>query len=311
MGTPEFAVPSLEALVRDRWDVACVVTAPDKPVGRGLHVRPSPVKSAALAAGIEVLQPETPGDPAFHEALRARRPDIIAVVAFRILPTAVIEIPALGAFNLHASLLPRYRGAAPINHALMNGETVTGVTTFFLERTVDTGNVILQRQVDIEPEDDAGTLHDRLSLVGAEAVAETVRLIVEGTAPRIPQDVSKATPAPKIFREQCRIEWNRPARAVVNQIRGLSPHPGPFTFHEGREIHVYRAAVAPEAPALAPGEIAVESGQLIVGTGEGAVRLLELQQQGRKRMGAGEFLRGYRFGDGARFAVGPIPPGSG
>jgi methionyl-tRNA formyltransferase len=301
MGTPEFAVPSLEALVRSRWDVRCVVTAPDKPVGRGLHVRPSPVKTAAAAAGIEVFQPATLNDPGFHESLRACRPDIIAVVAFRILPTSVIDIPALGAFNLHASLLPKYRGAAPINHALMNGETVTGVTTFFLERTVDTGNVILQRPVPIEPDDDAGTLHDRLSLVGADAVVETVRLIAEGIAPRLPQDASLATPAPKIFREQCRIDWNRPAASVVNQIRGLSPHPGPFTSHEGREIHVYRAAAVQPPRALAPGEILLDGARLIVGTADGAVRLIELQQQGRKRMGVEEFLRGYRFRGGERF----------
>ena len=302
MGTPDFAVPSLDALVRSRWNVVCVVTAPDRPVGRGLHVRPSPVKTAALTAGIDVLQPAALADPAFHEALRALRPDIIAVVAFRILPVPVIEIPALGAFNLHASLLPRYRGAAPINHALMNGETATGVTTFFLERTVDTGNVILQRSVPIEPDDDAGTLHDRLSLVGADAVVETVRLIASGTAPRLPQDASQATPAPKIFREQCRIDWNRPATSVVNQIRGLSPHPGPFTSHEGREIHVYRAAAVQPPHALAPGEILLDGTQLIVGTAGGAVRLIELQQQGRKRMGVVEFLRGYRFRPGERFA---------
>lgn len=302
MGTPDFAVPSLKALLRNRWNVECVVTAPDRPVGRGLHVRPSAVKSAALDAGIELLQPETLSDPGFHDALRACRPDIIAVVAFRILPAPVIDIPTLGAFNLHASLLPKYRGAAPINHALMNGETVTGVTTFFLERTVDTGAVILQRSVPVEPDDDAGTLHDRLSLVGADAVAETVRLIAAGNAPRIPQDPSQATPAPKIFREQCRIDWNRPSAAVVNQIRGLSPHPGPFTSHEGREIHVYRAATVQSPRTLSPGEIVVDGGLLIVGTGEGAVRLLELQQQGKKRMGAEEFLRGYRFRAGERFA---------
>jgi methionyl-tRNA formyltransferase len=302
MGTPDFAVPSLDALIRNRWDLACVVTAPDRPVGRGLHVRPSPVKSAAAAAGIDVLQPASLSDPSFHDDLRARRPDIIAVVAFRILPVAVIEIPLLGAFNLHASLLPKYRGAAPINHALMNGETMTGVTTFFLERSVDTGAVILQRSVPIDPEDDAGSLHDRLSAVGAEAVAETVRLIASGTAPRIPQDASLATPAPKIFREQCRIDWGRPAPDVVNQIRGLSPYPGPFTIHDGREIHVYRAALASSSGAPPPGEIRVDGGQLVVGTGDGAVRLVELQQEGRKRMGAEEFLRGYRLRDGERFS---------
>jgi len=302
MGTPEFAVPSLEALVRNRWNLECVVTAPDRPVGRGLHVRPSPVKTAALAAGIDVLQPAALDDPAFHDALRALRPDIIAVVAFRILPVTVIEIPSLGAFNLHASLLPRYRGAAPINHALMNGETTTGVTTFFLERSVDTGAIILQRSVPIEPGDDAGVLHNRLSLVGAEAVAETVRLIAGGSAPRVPQDPSLATPAPKIFREQCRIDWSRPARDVVNQVRGLSPHPGPFTHHDGREIHVYRAEEAAAPWLLSPGEVRTEGGRLIVGAGEGAVRLVELQQQGKKRMSAEEFLRGYRLRDGERFS---------
>jgi methionyl-tRNA formyltransferase len=302
MGTPDFAVPSLEALVRGRRNVVCVVTAPDRPAGRGLRLRPSPVSTAARAAGIDVLQPETLSDPSFQGALRAARPDIIAVVAFRILPVPVIEIPSLGAFNLHASLLPKYRGAAPIPHALMNGESETGVTTFFLERTVDTGAVILQRRVCIEPEDDAGTLHDRLAAVGAEAVAETVRLIAAGTAPRIPQDASLATPAPKIFREQCRIDWNRPAARVVNQIRGLSPHPGAFTTHGGKEIHVYRAAPVERPGALTPGEVRIEAGDMIVGAGEGAVRLLDLQQEGKRRMGAVEFLRGYRLNDGDRLS---------
>jgi methionyl-tRNA formyltransferase len=301
MGTPDFAVPSLEALVRERRTVSCVVTASDKPIGRGLRVRPTPVKATAAAAGIEVLQPESLSDEGFLESLRAHRPDIIAVVAFRILPLSVIEIPALGAFNLHASLLPKFRGAAPINHALMNGETVTGVTTFFLERIVDTGAVILQRSVPIEPDDNAGSLHDRLSVLGAEAVVETVRLIAAGSPPRVTQDASRATPAPKISKDQCRIDWRKPSREVVNQIRGLSPHPGPFTLHNGKVVHIFRAAAAGPVRTVEPGEIALEGGQLLVGTGDGTVRILELQQEGRKRMGVEEFLRGARLQPGKKF----------
>ncbi|MGH2568847.1 MAG: methionyl-tRNA formyltransferase, partial [Bacteroidota bacterium] len=216
MGTPEFALPSLKTLLDRRYEVAAVVTAPDKPRGRGLEVRPTPVKDFSLQQGLPVLQPEKLSDPEFLSQLRTLQPDLIVVVAFRILPKKVFTLPKFGSFNLHASLLPKYRGAAPINWAIINGEQETGVTTFFLQEKVDTGSVILQARLRIGPDETAGELHDKLAEVGAEIVYQTVRLIEIGKAvPRL-QDESLASPAPKIFKDDCQIDWKSPTQRLHN-----------------------------------------------------------------------------------------------
>jgi len=299
MGTARFAVPALERLVGNRFAIPAVVTGPDRPRGRGRELSPTPVKEVASGNGLNVLQPERLKDAAFAEAIRSLGPDLIVVVAFRILPPEVFRIPRLGSINLHASLLPRYRGAAPINRAIMNGEVETGVTTFFLEESVDTGNILLQARTPILPDDDAGTLHDRLADVGAEILLHTVRLIEQGKAVPRPQDPSRASPAPKIFKEDCRIDWHAPAENVRNHIRGLSPHPAAFTTHCGRVLKVYRSSIAEGS--LAPGAVEARTGSLLVGTGDHPLALEELQLEGKNRMSAAAFLRGYRISPGDRF----------
>lgn len=299
MGTPAFAVPSLDALVAAGYRPRAVVTVPDRPQGRGLVPRPSAVKEAALRHGLLVLQPEDLRDPVFLSELEDLAPDVIAVVAFRILPPVVYQRARLGAFNLHASLLPRYRGAAPINRAIMNGEIETGVTTFFLQPKVDTGDIILARRAPILPEDDAGTLHDRLARLGAEVVVETVRHLEAGTVDARPQDETRATYAPKIFQEDARIPWQRPAEAVYNHIRGLAPYPGAWTLHDDTLLKVYRARIGRGAGE--PGEvIEAQDDRLTVACGEGALDLLEVQREGRQRVSAEAFLRGYDLRPGDR-----------
>jgi methionyl-tRNA formyltransferase len=300
MGTPDFAVPSLEALIAAGHTVAAVVTGADKPRGRGQRLTPTPVKEAALRHSLPVLQPISVKDPAFASALRDLAPELAIVVAFRILPRDVFTIPSRGTFNLHASLLPRYRGAAPINWALINGDSETGVTTFFLEDAVDTGNMLLQESVPIGPEDDAGSIHDRLAVVGARLVVDTVRLIEAGTIVPSPQNNSIASPAPKIFREQCRIVWNAPAAAIHNFIRGLSPYPAAWTLHEGRVLKIYKTRQLARPPNDPPGTLSVGRRSLSVATADAALDVLELQQEGHRRMRVDEFLRGYTAESGQR-----------
>jgi methionyl-tRNA formyltransferase len=300
MGTPDFAVPSLSALLDHGRSIVGVVTAPDKPRGRGRQLSPTPVKELARAHGLNLLQPESLKDPAFASAIRLLQPDLIVVVAFRILPPAIFAIPRLGAFNLHASLLPRYRGAAPINWAIINGETETGVTTFVLQEKVDTGGILLQRGIPILPGDDAGSVHDRLAQLGAGMVLDTVRLIAEGNTQPKMQDDTLATPAPRIFRDDCRIFWDRPAREIANRIRGLSPHPTAFSTHNGKVIKIFRAAVLPDRVDRPPGTLVVTTDHLAVATGEGLLSLVDLQVEGKTRMGVAEFLRGYAMADGER-----------
>lgn len=304
MGTPDFAVPSLERLVEAGYPPVAVVTGADKPRGRGQQVTPTPVKKAAQRLGIDrILQPDSVNDPEFAAAMREIDPDVIVVVAFRILPPEVFNTARQGAFNLHGSLLPKYRGAAPINHAVMQGETETGVTTFYLQEAVDTGHVILQKKMSIEPDETAGDVHDRMMELGADAVVETVRRIERGQAEALPQNDSAATPAPKIHREDCRIAWDRPARDIHNQIRGLSPFPGAWTSHGETMLKVYRTRIAgtPERTA-APGEILQSAPELVVAGGDGAVEILELQQEGRQRLPASDFLNGYPLKPGERLA---------
>jgi methionyl-tRNA formyltransferase len=272
-----------------------VVTAPDKPRGRGQQVSFTPVKESALRAGCPLLQPPDLTDPSFVDALRELTPDLIVVVAFRILPREVFALPPSGSFNLHASLLPKYRGAAPINWALINGEAETGVTTFFLEEKVDTGGIILQLSLPILPEDDAGTLHDRLARLGAEAVLETVRRIEAGTAHSILQDHRLASPAPKIFKETCQIRWEMPGEQIVRLIRGLAPLPAAFTTYRGQVLKIFRAVpLPPEARTGTAGEIHATSTQFQVRAADRFIALQELQLEGKRRLPVEEFLRGHR-----------------
>ncbi len=301
MGTPEFAIPSLKILLENKFDVVSVVTTPDKPSGRGQRLSTSPVKSFAVSRSLPLLQPEKLKDPGFVESLKQCSPDLFVVVAFRILPPEVFTIPARGSFNLHASLLPKYRGAAPINWAIINGEKETGVTTFFLKESVDTGNVILQARVPIAPDDTAGKIHDVLAEVGAEIVLHTVKLIDAGKAVPKEQDNTVATPAPKIFKEDCRINWTKPAREVHNFIRGLSPRPGAFTMMGDAQFKVYRSSYLPDVQSAVPGKVTIHDGKVIVAAGDGAIEILELQQEGKKVLSAEEFLRGYKFSPDAIF----------
>ena len=301
MGTPDFAVPSLDALVDAGLAPVAVVTVPDKPAGRGQRVRASAVKQAAERHGLPVLQPASLRDAAFQDALAALRPDILAVVAFRILPPEVYETARLGAFNLHGSLLPAYRGAAPIQRAIMDGVAETGVTTFFLRQTVDTGDVILRRAVPVGPDDTGGDIHDALARVGAEAVVETVRRIAEGRAEALPQDDALASPAPKIFREHGEIDWSRPAADVHDHVRALSPVPGAWTTWapdgdaEALKILRTRRLDGEGAPSAAAGRVIEADRRLVVACGEGAVEVVEVQRTGKRRMDAAAFLNGVEL----------------
>ncbi|MBI2428597.1 MAG: methionyl-tRNA formyltransferase [Ignavibacteriales bacterium] len=297
MGTPDFAVPSLEILHARGYNIAAVVTAPDKPRGRGQQVSVTPVKAAALNHSLPLLQPDNLKDEHFISELRKLRPDLFIIVAFRILPKEVYSIPAKGAFNLHASLLPKYRGAAPINWAIINGEKETGVTSFFLQDKVDTGNIILSARTVIRDDMNAGELHDVLSEIGAEIVLQTVRLIELGKVQPRQQDNTLATPAPKIFKETCRINWNQSLKKIYDFIRGLSPSPAAWTVNNGKVIKIFRSSQKSEAKSRnsEAGEITVDKGKLFVSAVDGELEILELQQEGRRRMTAEEFLRGYKF----------------
>ncbi|MEM9665718.1 MAG: methionyl-tRNA formyltransferase [Bacteroidota bacterium] len=292
MGTPDFAVPSLDRLVEHGYAPVAVVTGPDKRRGRGGTATPTAVKRAALEHGIEqILQPASVKDPAFAEAVGALAPDVIVVVAFRILPPAVFTQARLGAFNLHGSLLPRYRGAAPIHRAVLAGETETGVTTFFLKEKVDTGAIILKRAMPIGPDETTGDVHDRMMHLGAEAVLETVRRIEAGTAVPQPQDDTLATPAPKVFKEEAAVSWDRPASEVHNTIRGFAPFPAAWTMHDDTRLTFYRSTLAEGSGP--PGTVLATEDRLVVACGDGAVAITEMQQPGRKRLPADVFLNGY------------------
>lgn len=292
MGTPGFAVPSLNILVQNNYDICGVVTVPDKKKGRGLNLSNSDIKKFSMKHSLNILQPDNLRDPEFIKALTDLKPDLILVVAFKILPEEVYTIPKYGSVNLHASLLPKFRGAAPINHALINGETESGVTTFFLKKKVDTGNIILQKKINIDKDDDAGTLHDKLSELGAESVLETVRLIEAGNViPQIQND-SDASPAPKIFKENCIIDWNQNACKIHDFIRGLSPYPAAFTFLNNRSVKIFRSALTGNSKKETPGSIAVEEKKLLVSCLDNMIEILELQTEGKKRIPASEFING-------------------
>ena len=336
MGTPEFAEFTLRRLVEDGYNIIGVVTMPDKPMGRhGSVLQSSPVKKYAVEQGIPVLQPEKLKDPAFLEALAALKADLQIVVAFRMLPEVVWNMPRLGTFNLHGSLLPQYRGAAPINWAIINGDKETGVTTFFLKHEIDTGDIIHQERIPILPDDNAETMHDKLMALGADLTVRTLQDILAGNIKPIPQSdipVSELRPAPKIFKETCRIDWNQPTARVRDFIRGLSPYPAAWTpkifketcridwnrptarvrdFIRGlspypaawtvlhspegndQDFKIFAAEPVPNAPLQTPGTITCDGRKnLIVSTADGALRLLEVQLSGKKRMPTPAFLCG-------------------
>lgn len=295
MGTPDFAVPALRILHENDYPIAAVVTAPDKPAGRGLQLQASAVKKFALEHHIPLLQPDKLKSPLFIEELRSYNADLQVVVAFRMLPEVVWNMPPLGTINLHASLLPDYRGAAPINWAIINGEKTTGLTTFFLQHTIDTGDIIMQRQVQIEKADDAGSLHDKMMHTGAELVLETVRAIENNTVLPLPQKQDSLKSAPKLFREDCLIQWNRDAEQVLNFIRGLSPYPGAYTFFDNRSVKIFRAHKVAADKISEPGTHFTDGySRLTYSATNGNIAIDELQIEGKKRMTVEEFLRGYR-----------------
>lgn len=291
-GTPEFALPSLETLLKEKYEIAAVVTAPDKPKGRGQQVIPSPVKRFAIDHDLKVLQPEYLKDEKFITDLKELSPDLMVVVAYRILPSDVYTIPGKGTCNLHASLLPRYRGAAPINWAIINGEKETGVTTFFLEKQVDTGHIILQARCPIGENETAGELHDKLAEIGAGVMLHTVRLIERGGIETSPQNENLASRAPKLTKETGLIDWTATARGIHNLVRGLSPHPGAYTFLDGNKLKLYRTEIVDETTTRHPGMIVRADEEMHVAAGKGVVKIVELQKEGKRRMNAAAFLRG-------------------
>lgn len=297
MGTPEFAVPSLEILVENKFKVVAVITAPDKPQGRGQKLMPSPVKEAALRYNIPVLQPAKLKAPEFIEALKSYQANLQIVVAFRMLPEIVWAMPELGTFNLHASLLPQYRGAAPINWAIINGEKETGATTFFLKHEIDTGSIIFQEKEPIHETDNAGTLYERLMHKGAGLVLKTVKAIEMNNYPSVPQDLSiEIKHAPKIFKETCEINWNQSAKKVVDFVRGLSPYPGAWTVLNGKTYKIFRCeeSTVDSSQSTTVGQWTINHG-LKIRTADGWVNILEFQPEGKKRMSVEEFLRGNKL----------------
>lgn len=306
MGTPDFATESLKALLNAGANIAGVITAPDKPAGRGRKLKPSPVKEFAVENGLTVLQPEKLKDPEFLEDLRALQADLQVVVAFRMLPEVVWNMPPKGTFNLHASLLPEYRGAAPINWAVINGEKKTGVTTFFLKHEIDTGDIIFQEEVPISQNDNAGTVHDKLMEVGARLVVKTVEAVALDNIKPIPQPQKELKPAPKIFKEDCRIDWNAESDKIHNLIRGLSPYPAAWTdlvLPDGTKTSVKIFETEEnDSDGLKAGEIYSDNKKLILaGTTNGALKIHELQIAGKKRMKTEDFLRGHKLEAGVRF----------
>ena len=310
MGTPDFAVEALRQLVEGGYNVVGVITMPDKPAGRGHKIQYSPVKQYALEQNLPLLQPEKLKDEAFVEALREWKADLQIVVAFRMLPEVVWNMPRLGTFNLHASLLPQYRGAAPINWAVINGDTETGITTFFLKHEIDTGEVIQQVRVPIADTDNVEVVHDKLMVLGGKLVVETVDAILNGTVKPIPQEemavVGELRSAPKIFKDTCRIDWNQPVKKVYDFIRGLSPYPAAWselTTSEGETIvvKVFETEKIIESHRLPVGMIVSDGKKYIkVAVPDGFVSVLSLQFPGKKRLKTDELLRGYRLADGCK-----------
>lgn len=305
LGTPEFAVCSLDKICKDGFNVVAVVTMPDKPAGRGHKMFQSPVKEYAVQHEIPVLQPVNLKDEAFVEELRSYNADIFVVIAFRMLPKVVWTMPPLGTFNLHASLLPDYRGAAPINWAVINGEKQTGVTTFFLKHEIDTGDIISQQAIDIADDENVGSVHDRLMTLGANLTLETLNSIIAGTLKTTPQDDllkgAEPKPAPKIFKETCKLDFTKPVIEIYNKIRGLSPYPASYvdicddTTPEPRQLKIFKAVIADKSASKNPGEISIANDRLFIDAPDGTLEIQELQIQGKKKMSASDFIHGAKL----------------
>ncbi|MFW0716788.1 methionyl-tRNA formyltransferase [Pedobacter sp. N23S346] len=297
MGTPDFAVASLDALVQANFDIVAVVTAPDKPAGRGQKLNESAVKKYAVEHSIPVLQPEKLKNPEFLEALKSYQADLQVVVAFRMLPEVVWNMPPKGTINLHGSLLPQYRGAAPINHAIINGEKESGVTTFFLTHEIDTGDIILSDRTPIGDDETAGELHDKLMVIGANLLVKTVTAIASGDFTEQPQPQSdELKHAPKIFKEDCKIDWNNPSAKVHNLIRGLSPYPTAFTMLNEKTLKIFKAEHENTEPAIAAGGFLTDGKTYLkFATKDGFIKLMDIQFEGKKRMLIEDFLRGMRL----------------
>lgn len=297
IGTPDFAVASLQAILHAEFQVVAVITAPDRPAGRGLKLQESAVKTFASAHGIPILQPVNLKAPEFIEELKSYKADIQVVIAFRMLPELVWNMPTLGTFNLHASLLPAYRGAAPINRAIMNGEEETGVSTFFLQHEIDTGPIVFREKTAIGENETAGELHDRLMMMGATLVIKTLEAVLAGQCPQIPQEISGPMPnAPKLFKEDCLLmpEWS--IHKIYNHIRGLSPYPGAFTHFQDKQIKLFAAEKHPSFPGKKVGEWIIENHkQLYWQCSDGSLRITDLQMEGKRRMKTEELLRGMHL----------------
>lgn len=303
MGTASFAVPTLDILLNNGFDLVAVVTAPDRPAGRGKKIRFSPVKEYALQHNLKLLQPEKLKEASFVQELKNLKPDIQVVVAFRMLPEAVWKIPPMGTLNLHASLLPQFRGAAPINHAIIRGKSMTGLTTFFIDKEIDTGRILKQTKVPIAPAETAGELHDRMMAIGARLTLETVRELLEGTIKPVSQedliaDDEAIETAPKIYKEDCRIDWNLDIDQVHDLIRGLSPLPGAFTMlalSDGttKTLKVYGSKKIPGAITTSPGSFRIDKNSFAVACKNGYIELTEIQLEGKRKMQVFEFLRGF------------------
>ena len=297
MGTPDFAVASLKALLDEKLNVVAVVTAPDKPAGRGLQLQSSAVKRFAFERGLKILQPDKLKSPEFLEQLKKLNPDLQVVVAFRMLPEIIWSLPPMGTINVHGSLLPKYRGAAPINWAIINGEKETGVTTFKLKHEIDTGNILLQETIPINENETAGELHDVMMNVGAHLLVKTISRLIAGTLKEIAQSqITDAPHAPKIFTEQCKITWQQQIDSIHNIIRGLSPFPGAFTSFNNKIVKIYRSEKEKMFPSIEPGQYLTDKKTYLKFAGtDGYIHVKELQLEGKKKMKIDEFLRGYRF----------------
>jgi len=295
MGTPDFAVPSLEILIENGYDVAAVVTTPDKPAGRGLNMQYSAIKETALKHNLPVLQPEKLKDEAFIEELRSSQANLFIVVAFRMLPEIVWQMPSIGTFNLHGSLLPKYRGAAPINWAIINGETETGCTTFFLKHQIDTGDILLQEKTKILSEDTFETVYNKLKVLGAGLVLKTVKLI-ESDNYTLQQQTGESIHAPKIFKETGLINWNNKGGDIINLIRGLNPFPSAWFIYNGKTYKVFKAAVETSSPTTVTGTIESDGKTYIkISCADSNISLMEIQAEGKKRMSVSDFLKGNKI----------------